>query len=362
MLKTYIRKVVERQDLTEGEMVDAMESIMGGEATHAQVACFLTALRMKGETVEEITGAARVMRERATPIRLRRRIAPADPVVSPVSVVSIDRDEINVEEETIVDTCGTGGSGTNTFNISTTTAFVLAGAGVRVAKHGNRAVSSRCGSADVLEALGVNVDVTPEVVEECLAEIGIGFLYAPLLHSAMKHVAPVRREMGIRTVFNILGPLSNPARASCQVLGVYRDDLTSVMARVLGRLGSKRAFVVHGSDGLDEITITGPTHVAELRDGDVSEYDLRPEDFGLASAPPGSIRGGDAAENARIVRSVLEGDKGPPRDVVLLNAGAALVVAGAAPDMAAGIRLAADSLDSGRALGKLQALAEATKR
>lgn len=356
MLKSFIRKLVDRQDLTEGEMVDAMESIMGGEATHAQMASFLTALRMKGETVDEITGAARVMREHATPIRPRRRPAASgsDPVVS------IDRDEINVEEETIVDTCGTGGSGTNTFNISTTTAFVLAGAGIRVAKHGNRAVSSRCGSADVLEALGVSVDVTPEVVEECLAEIGIGFLYAPLLHSAMKHVAPVRREMGIRTVFNLLGPLSNPARASCQVLGVYRKELTGVLANVLGRLGSRRAFVVHGSDGLDEITITGPTYVAELQDGAVREYTLRPEDFGLASAPAEAIRGGDAVENARIVGAVLGGEKGPRRDVVLLNAGAALVVAGAAPDLAAGIQLAADSLDSGQALEKLRQLVEAT--
>ncbi|MBI5016554.1 MAG: anthranilate phosphoribosyltransferase [Deltaproteobacteria bacterium] len=358
MLKVFLRKLVERQDLTEGEMVDAVEAIMGGEATHAQIAAFLTALRMKGETVDEITGAARVMREHATPIRPRRRAV----AVGAEPVVSIDRDEINVEAETIVDTCGTGGSGTNTFNISTTTAFVLAGAGVRVAKHGNRAVSSQCGSADVLEALGVNVDVTPEVVEECLAEIGIGFLYAPLLHSAMKHVAPVRREMGIRTVFNILGPLSNPARASCQVLGVYRAELTGVMANVLGRLGSKRAFVVHGSDGLDEITITGPTRVAELRDGAVREYDLAPEDFSLKRAPAEEIRGGDAAENARIVRAVLRGDKGPRRDIVLMNAAAALVVAGVSADLSAGVRLASESLDSGRALEVLEKLVQATNR
>lgn len=349
MLKQFIRKVVEREDLAEGEMIDAMEAIMGGEATHAQMAAFLAGLRMKGETVDEIVGAARVMREHATPVR-------------PRSAVSIDRDEINVEEETIVDTCGTGGSGTNTFNISTTTAFVLAGAGVRVAKHGNRAVSSRCGSADVLEALGVNVDVTPEVVEECLGTIGIGFLYAPLLHSAMKHVAPVRREMGIRTIFNVLGPLTNPARASCQVLGVYRDDLTGTLARVLGRLGSRRAFVVHGSDGMDEITLTGPTRVAELRDGEVREYELRPEDFGLAAVPPERLRGGDAAENARIVRAVLEGEEGPRRDVVLLNAAAALVVSGAAPDLAAGLGAAREVIDSGRALEKLRLLAEATNR
>ncbi|MBI5440770.1 MAG: anthranilate phosphoribosyltransferase, partial [Deltaproteobacteria bacterium] len=293
MLKEFIRKLVEGIDLTEGEMVRAMGAIMGGEATHAQMAAFLTALRLKGETVDEIAGAARVMRERATHIRAFPTELPA----GREPVVSIDRDEINVERESIVDTCGTGGSGTNTFNISTTAAFVLAGAGVRVAKHGNRAVSSRCGSADVLEALGVNLDVTPTVVEECLAEAGIGFLYAPLLHSAMRHVAPVRREMGIRTIFNLLGPLSNPAGASCQVLGVYRRDLTRVLAEVLGRLGSRRALVVHGEDGLDEITITGATHVAELDRGAVREYELRPEDVGLPRAPAESIRGGDAQEN-----------------------------------------------------------------
>ncbi|GAB4283288.1 MAG: anthranilate phosphoribosyltransferase [Deferrisomatales bacterium] len=353
MLKPFIRRLVEGVDLTEAEMIDAMEAIMGGEATPAQMAAFLTALRIKGETVEEITGAARVMREHATPIPVGR---PRD------AVVSIDRDEINVEYETIVDTCGTGGTGTNTFNISTTTAFVLAGAGLRVAKHGNRAVSSRCGSADVLEALGVNLEVTPETVRTCIEEIGIGFLYAPLLHSAMKHVAPVRREMGIRTVFNILGPLTNPAGASRQVLGVYREELTGVLARVLGRLGSRRAMVVHGSDGLDEITITGFTHVAELADGAVTERDIRPEEFGLASAPPESIRGGDARDNAAIVRGVLEGEKGPRRDVVLLNAAAALTVADRAQDMAAGIALAAEAIDSGKARAKLERLVELTNR
>lgn len=353
MLKDLIHKLVEGDDLTEGEMIDAMESIMGGEATQAQMASFLTALRIKGETVEEIAGAARVMREHATPIRVERKTDP---------VVSIDRDEINVEYETIIDTCGTGGSGTNSFNISTTTAFVLAGAGLRVAKHGNRAVSSRCGSADVLEALGVNLDVTPEVVEDCIREVGIGFLYAPLLHSAMKHVAPVRREMGIRTIFNILGPLTNPAGASRQVLGVYRRELTGVLARVLGRLGSTRAFVVHGSDGMDEITITGPTCVAELEGERVREYTLSPEDVGLVCAPPESIHGGDAEENARIVRSVLGGDRSPRRDVVLLNAAAALVVADACPDLRQGVERAAEVIDSGKALEKLDLLVAATNR
>jgi anthranilate phosphoribosyltransferase len=353
VLREALHKLVEGQDLTEGEMIDAMEAIMGGEATHAQVAGFLTALRIKGETVDEITGAARVMREHATPIRVGGRREPA---------VSIDRDEINVEEETILDTCGTGGSGTNTFNISTTTAFVLAGAGVRVAKHGNRAVSSRCGSADVLEALGVNLDITPEKVQQCVEEVGIGFLYAPLLHSAMKHVAPVRREMGIRTVFNILGPLTNPAGASRQVLGVYRKELTATLARVLGRLGSTRACVVHGSDGMDEITITGSTFVAELREGEIQEYRIRPEDVGLKTAPAETIRGGDAQENAAIVRGILGGEKGPRRDVVLLNAAAALRVCGLTDELGGGVDLAARILDAGKAREALERLVEMTNR
>ncbi len=324
---------------------------MGGEATPAQMAAFLTALRMKGETVAEITGAARVMRERATPIRV--------PGAAPI--VDIDRDEINVEYETLLDTCGTGGDSTNTFNISTTTAFVLAGAGVKVAKHGNRSVSSLCGSADVLEALGVTLDLTPEKVEKCIAEVGIGFLYAPLLHSAMKNVGPVRREMGIRTIFNILGPLANPARASHQVLGVYQKALTRTMAEVLKNLGSVRAMVVHGSDGLDEITVTGTTYIAELKDGAVREYEIAPEDFGLSRAPMEKLRGGDARANAVIVRSVLGGEVGPRRDVVLLNAGAALAVAGKAADMGAGVKLAAEVIDAGRALEKLDRLVEFTR-
>jgi anthranilate phosphoribosyltransferase len=353
VLKELLHKLVDGVDLTEGEMVDAMEAIMGGEATHAQMAAFLTALRIKGETVAEVTGAARVMREHATPIRVEKR---------PQPVVSVDREEINVDLETIVDTCGTGGDGTHTFNISTTTAFVIAGAGLPVAKHGNRAVSSRCGSADVLERLGVNLDVTPEQVQGCIEQVGIGFLYAPLLHSAMKHVAPVRREMGIRTVFNILGPLTNPAGASRQVLGVYRRELTGMLAAVLGRLGSQRALVVHGSDGLDEITITGPTHVAELRDGQVVEYDIRPEELGLACAAAETIAGGDAAENAAIARAVLDGEQGPRRDVVLLNAAAALLAAGAVEDLAAGVAKAAEVIDSGAAKVKLEELVERTNR
>lgn len=353
MLKDLIRKLLAGIDLTEGEMIDAMEEIMGGEATHAQMAAFLTALRIKGETVEEIAGAAKVMREHATPIHVKKSAGPS---------VSLDRDEINVDRETIIDTCGTGGDATNTFNISTTTAFVLAGAGVKVAKHGNRAVSSKCGSADVLEALGVNLDVSPAKVEECIDQIGIGFLYAPLLHSAMKHVAPVRREIGIRTIFNILGPLTNPASASRQVLGVYKKELAPVMANVLGRLGSERALVVHGSDGLDEITITGPSHIAELRNGKVEEYQIRPEDFGLISSSPEAIKGGDKAENARIVREVLQGEPGPRRDIVLMNAAAALLAADAVKSMSEGIRTASEAIDSGKAERKLEQLVEMTNR
>lgn len=350
MIKETIKRVVEGKNLSEGAMVETMSQIMGGEATHAQMAAFLTALRMKGETVDEITGAARVMRERATRIRVGKRR----------DVVDIDRDEINAEFESIMDTCGTGGSGTNTFNISTTVAFVLAGGGIKVAKHGNRSVSSLCGSADVLEALGVNVDTPPELVEKCISTIGIGFLYAPLLHSAMRHVAPVRREMGIRTVFNILGPLSNPAGAKLQVLGVYDKKLTHTLARVLANLGASRAMVVHGSDGMDEITITGPTYVAELNNPDVIEYTITPEQFGLASAPMSAIKGGDATANAEIVRSVLEGERGPRRDVVLLNAGAALYISGKASDVSDGVGLAASIIDSGAARAKLKALVEAT--
>ncbi|TAL15867.1 anthranilate phosphoribosyltransferase [bacterium] len=352
MFKEMIRALVAGSDLSEASMVEAMSMIMGGEATHAQMAAFLTALRLKGETVEEITGAARVMRERATRINVPRA-APS---------VDIDRDEINVEYETILDTCGTGGSGTHTFNISTTTAFVLAGAGVKVAKHGNRSVSSLCGSADVLEALGVNLDIPKETVEKCISEIGIGFLYAPLLHSAMKHVAPVRREIGIRTVFNILGPLSNPAGAQYQVLGVYQRELTSVMARVLGNLGSKRAMVVHGCDGIDEITVTGPTFVTELLNGQVREYEITPEQFGIKCATMEEIRGGDAKVNAGIVRAVLSGEKGPKRDIVLLNAAAALYLVGKAADMAEGVKAAACIIDGGEALRKLDLLVKATNQ
>lgn len=330
-----IARLVDGEDLTECDMVGAVEALMGGEVPSAQAASFLTALRMKGETVEEIVGAARVMREHASTIP-------------------------GMGAGALMDTCGTGGDVAHTFNISTTAAFVLAGAGVRVAKHGNRAVSSSCGSADVLEALGVRLDVSVETVGRCVADVGIGFLFAPALHTAMRHVAPVRRELGIRTIFNLLGPLTNPAGADRQVVGVYRADVAPLLAAALGRLGSVRAMVVHGSDGLDEITITGPTQVAEWYDGRVRDYEIRPDQVGMDIASIESIRGGDAAQNAGILCSVLSGEPGPRRDVVLLNAGAALLVAGVVDDLAAGVAAAAESVDSGRALAKLDSLVRVT--
>lgn len=332
MIKEAIAKVVEGHDLPEGEMIEVMNQIMGGEATPAQVAAFITALRMKGETVEEITGAARVMRSRATPIRVG-------------NVVGIDREEINADRETILDTCGTGGSGTKTFNVSTAVAFVVAGCGVKVAKHGNRSVSSACGSADVLEQLGVNLDVAPARVEQCIDEIGIGFLFAPALHGAMKHAIGPRREVGIRTIFNILGPLTNPAGADRQVLGVYRESLVEPLARVLAGLGCKRGFVVHGMDGMDEVTLTGPTRVATIRDGAVSLATIEPEDFGLTRCELQDLQGGDALRNAEIINAILDGEAGPHRDIVLLNAAHALVAAGVTDDVAEGLRKAAESID-----------------
>ncbi len=347
MIKEAIAKVVERIDLTEAEMVEVMGELMGGEATPAQVAAFITALRMKGETIAEITGAARVMRDRATPIRVG-------------AVLDLDRDDINLDRETILDTCGTGGSGTRSFNISTTVAFVVAACGVKVAKHGNRSVSSTCGSADVLEALGVNLTVTPEKVEECIHTAGIGFLFAPALHGAMKHAIGPRREIGIRTIFNLLGPLTNPARADRQVLGVYRADLVEALGQVLAGLGCRRGFVVHGDDGMDELTLTGPTRVAEIRDGRVTLTTVTPEQFGFHRCALSELQGGDALQNAAIVRAVLSGEPGPKRDVVLLNAAFALVAAGVADTVATGIDRARGAIDSGAARGKLEQLVSLT--
>lgn len=336
MIKEAIGKVVGGGDLGEPEMVAVMEEIMGGEATDAQIGAFITALRLKGETVAEITGAARVMRAKVT----RIEVAPADGIV--------------------VDTCGTGGDASGTFNVSTAAALVVAGAGLTVAKHGNRSVSSSCGSADVLEELGVNLALASADISRCIKEIGIGFMFAPALHGAMKYAIGPRREIGIRTIFNILGPLTNPAGANVQLMGVYTPELTETLATVLGRLGSRRALVVCGeADGsrLDEITVTGPTRVAEYRDGAVRTYTITPEEYGLARAPLAAIKGGaGVAECAAMVREVLSGAAGPRLDMVLFNAGAALMAAGRAADLTAGIAISRQVIASGAALAKLDAL------
>lgn len=336
MIKEAIAKAVEKKNLTEDEMVSVMREIMDGEATQAQIASFITALRMKGETVDEITGAARVMREKALKVKTRASV--------------------------VVDTCGTGGDESFTFNISTAAAFVAAGAGLTVAKHGNRSVSSKSGSADVLRSLGVNIEAEVERVEECLDAIGIGFLFAPMMHGAMKYAAPVRREIGIRTIFNILGPLTNPAGAQYQVLGVYRSELTEMLAEVLKNLGSISAFVVSGNDGLDEITVTAETKVSELKNGVVNTYYIKPEDFGMKPCKLFELQGGDPDDNARIIREVLKGEKGAKRDVVVLNAAAAIAASGKAKDFKDGIKLAEESIDSGKALEKLERLIEITNK
>ncbi len=348
MIKKAIAKVVEREDLSEGEMIEVMDQIMSGGATPAQIGAFITALRMKGETVDEITGAARVMRDRATPIRVGR------------GAVDIDRDDINIDQETILDVVGTGGDGTNSFNISTTVTFVVSACGVKVAKHGNRSVSSLCGSADVLEKLGVNLDVTPETVERCIGEIGVGFLFAPALHGAMKHAIGPRKEIGIRTIFNILGPLTNPAGAECQVMGVYREDLVEPLAQVLRRLGCRRGFVVHGLDGMDEVTLTAATSVAEVTPEGVQVRLFSPEELGMEFCTMDDLRGGDAVQNAETVRSILAGERGARRDVVLLNAAFALVAAGKVGTLPDGVAMAADAIDSGRALAQLDKLVKMT--
>jgi len=343
MIQELILKLVNGNDLTKEEMMGAFRTIMEGKATSSQMAAFLTALRVKGETVDEITSAAKIMREKMIKIDVR-------------SGVGLDRDEINQELETILDTCGTGGSGTNTFNISTATAFVVAGCGVKVAKHGNRSASSQCGSADVLEALGIDITMPPPKVERCVKEIGIGFLYAPSFHPAMKNVASVRKEIGIRTIFNILGPLCSPASANAQVLGVYDVGLVEVIANVLKNLGTRKAFVVHGLDTIDEISITGPTFVGEVSSSRVKVYTVRPEDFGVRVAPLKEIVGGDAKTNAEIIKKVLSGERGARRDVVLINASAALICANKAKTFKQGVKLAEKSIDSGKALEKLEKL------
>lgn len=335
MIKEAIGKIVERVDLTETEAEGVMREITEGAATPAQIASYITALRMKGESVSEITGSARVMREKSLHVR--------------------------VDDPLVVDTCGTGGDRMQTFNISTTVAFVVAGAGVTVAKHGNRSVSSSCGSADVLKTLGIRIDLPPDRVEACINEIGIGFLFAPLFHVAMKHAVVPRQETGIRTIFNILGPLTNPARASIQVLGVFSPDLTDLLAQVLLNLGSRHCFIVHGMDGLDEITITGKSRVSEGKGGRVAAYHLEPKDFQLSEGSVKDLIGGNAEVNAGILLSILKGEKGPKREVVLMNAAPALVAAGKAKTLQEGLALAEESIDSGIALGKLDRLREMTQ-
>jgi anthranilate phosphoribosyltransferase len=330
--KDALHLLLDRVDLTHVQMLELMRQIMSGDLTPAQIAGILVALRMKGETVDEIAAAAEVMRELSTKVKI-------------------------AADEHLVDTCGTGGDGIQTFNVSTASAFVAAAAGAKVAKHGGRSVSSTCGSADVLEALGVNVNMTPEQVAQCVDEIGIGFMFAPNHHSAMKHAAPVRRELGVRTLFNLLGPMTNPAGAKRQVMGVFDRTLTAKLAHVLQRLGSKHVLVVHGADGMDEISFAGDTYIAELKDGRVSEFVLNPRQFGMSLHQTASIRVQNAEESKAIVLAVLSGEAGPARDIVLLNAGAAIYVAGVANSIEDGIAAAARVIDSGLAKTKLDQLA-----
>jgi len=330
MIREAIRKVVDKHHLTEAETIDTMNEIMSGEATPSQIASLITGLRLKGETIEEITGAARVMRRKATKIQTKHPF--------------------------VVDTCGTGGDGSHTFNISTTAAFVVAGAGIPVAKHGNRAVTSQSGSADVLNALGVNLEITAEHVGACIDDIGIGFLFAVALHGAMKHAIGPRREIGVRTIFNVLGPLTNPAGAQAQIIGVYSPELTELLGHVLNSLGSQHAFIVHGGDGLDEITTTTITQVSELASGSVKTYTLDPTELGISKAQTADLAGGTPEENAKITLRILRGEQGPKRDVVLLNAAAAIVAGGKAGILNEGLTLAAESIDSGQALKKFEDL------
>ena len=331
MMKEAIKKVVSGKNLTREEAAIAMDTIMQGNATPSQIAALITALHTKGETIDEITGFAQKMREHAINIH-------------PVA-------------KNLVDTCGTGGDISGTFNISTVSTFVAAGAGVTIAKHGNRAVSSRCGSADILEALGVKVDIDPQKVEECINKIGIGFIFAPNFHKAMRFAAPTRKEIGISTVFNILGPLTNPAHAKAQVLGVFHEDLTNIMAEVSKNLGVENLMVVHGMDGLDEISISDKTKITQLGNGKIKTYFIKPEDFGFKRGSREAILGGTKEENAETALKILKGDeKGPKRDIILLNSAAAIYIGGKAKDLKEGIKIAANSIDSGAAFKKLEDL------
>lgn len=334
-----------RQSLSREEARAVMAEVLAGKCTDAQIAGLLVALHMKGESVEEIVGFAEAIRAAAVPLKLR-----GDSAI----------DVSGTERDALVDTCGTGGDTSGTFNISTATVFVVAGAGVRVAKHGNRSISSKCGSADVMEALGVNIGLAPERLAACLKEVGIAFLFAPAMHAATKYVQPARRELKLRTIFNLLGPLTNPAGASAQVVGVYSLDLVEKLVEALSMLGLRRAMVVHGLDGLDEITISGPTRIAEVRGGEVHTSEITPEEFGLKRAPLEEISGGDAVGNAALIQELLKGKQSPRRDVVLLNAAAALVVAEKAEHLQAGVAMAAKSIDSGAAAKKLDELVRFT--
>lgn len=335
-MATAIRALAEKRDLSAEEMHAAMQAVMGGEATAAQIGAFLMGLRVKGETIEEIAAAAQVMRSLATPVVVKKT-------------------------DYLVDTCGTGGDSAGTFNISTASAFVVAAAGARVAKHGNRSVSSKSGSADVLEAAGVNLDLTPEQVARCIDEIGVGFMFAPKHHGAMKHAVGPRRELGVRTIFNVLGPLTNPAGAPCQVLGVFSRALVEPLASVLRKLGSRHVFVVHASDGLDEFSIGGETYVAELKDGSVREYTVTPEQFGLSRSPITALKVTDARESLGRIRAVLANEPGPARDIVVLNAGAAIYAAGLANGLQAGIDRAGSVIASGAAAKKLEELVDLSR-
>jgi anthranilate phosphoribosyltransferase len=334
MIGDSLKKLIRRTDLSEEEMAGLVGEIMSGNATDAQIGAVMAALATKGETFSELAGAARAMRRKAI--------------------------RIQTNADVVVDTCGTGGDMSNTFNISTTAAFVVAGCGVTTAKHGNRSVSSKCGSADLLEALGVNLDVGPEIVEEAVRQIGIGFLFAPLYHGAMRHASKARRELGVRSIFNMLGPLTNPAGANCQLIGVYAPELTEMFAMALNRLGARRAWIVHGHDGLDEISVCAPTRVSELTDGTIRTYDIFPERFLGRRAEPSDLAGGTPAENAGITMEILSGECGPKLDVVVVNAGAALVAAGVAQDLEDGLKMAETSIFQGKAMEKLSELVRVT--
>jgi anthranilate phosphoribosyltransferase len=331
----YLNRIINREDLDQESMTDLFAQIFSGAVTEAQIGAFMAALATKGECFEELAGGALAMRRKA------------------VRVQTLDK--------TVIDIVGTGGDGTGSFNISTTASFVVAGAGVTVAKHGNRSVSSKCGSADVLEALGVNLAADPEIIEEAINEIGVGFMFAPLYHGSMKYAMTARKNCGIRSIFNMLGPLTNPAAASCQIVGVYAPALTEMFANALHLLGVRKAFVVHGHDGMDEITTTDLTRVSELSNGRIKSYDLDPLTYFDDYADPDALQGGDAKKNADILSRVLSGEKGAPRDIVLINAGTGLVAADAATDIRQGIQMAADAIDSGRAMKKLEALIQYTR-